>query len=121
MKPKKLTAIVKQDQKGVFINHNGKTFRPDPHRLKRTPQNDMMYAVCQEANGSIGARALLLNYEAPEIGGLVDIQCGQDSLVIGAPMRVDQNSPYFVGCGIEIDVQIVTWSDETAPFRQCLN
>lgn len=121
-KPEARTAIVKRDQIGVFISHNGQTFRPDPHRLKRTPQNDMMYVVCHVENPSIGANAMLLDYISPPVGELVVVNFGQqDGLVIGAPMRVDPNSPYFAIYGGHFDEQNVTWSDETAPFRQAFH
>lgn len=115
-------AIVRRDQIGVFINYNGKTFRPDPHRLKSTPQNDMMHAVCHVENPSIGASAMLLDYIAPSVGELVDVHSGKgDSLVIGAPMRVDPSSLYFTIHTGRFDVQNVTWSDETTSFRQALH
>jgi len=120
-KPEPLTAVVRRDQVGVFILHDGRTFRPDPHRLKSTPQNDMMYDLCNLQTPSIGANAMLVDYLAPSEGDLVDVHRGQDELVIGATMYVDQNSCYFAIHGVSFDRQIVTWSEDTTAFRHALN
>ena len=120
---KALSRIVQCDQRGAFIEHRGRKFRPDPNRLKKTEINDMMNQVCHSENPGVGREALLLNYIAPVQGEKVSItDSAVDESTIGAPMKVDQKSAYFdLHPQCHLTEQNVTWSEETTSFRRAFN